>query len=624
VNNEGKTVWVSTARAGNGAPPEYAVSPDGRRAAFASSRSGLEAIYVRGVGGSDANARRVGTMARAPVWLDASTLLFQNTRPGRGGLYKMDVPLAEVAELATPRLWFEKDGEAAIAPDGQSVCVAARDEHLGNTQLYLLAIDGSGARVVPQTVGARRPCFSPEGDAIFFDAPAPREEGTSSNQPSTQPTARVIWTVPLLSAPPAAQLTAVRATKTGELEILGTAFSEAGVALDVRLELGAGDLADDTDAQSAAHWKKLDTRPVPIHGGVLASWRPIDLSDHATWTLRLTVTDADGDRAQSTLPFSWPLETSGMDVVAPPLFATERERYGLGSEAPATPTASTPPAAPAVVPPVAPVRTLERAAVPVIATADIPAIAALPAPAAVTRSARSLVVAPVEAEARPVPSGHLLPAPAAALPSKATPRQTNVAIVVAPVTAAPHKAGAPAARPHASTPARRPVRLAQAQPPAAKPRPRIEARAQMQTAPEPTPAAEDSGKRPGGIPSRMKAGSSVPVTVMLRNTGSRSWSSTGDSPVRLIYRWVDAKTNIRHRWAVKWLSETVPPGKSTQMKFDLAAPTRAGDFILTYALVRLNPQVYDGKKYTPPPTKTNDHRWPGEFGAVSFRVQVTP
>jgi hypothetical protein len=122
----------------------------------------------------------------------------------------------------------------------------------------------------------------------------------------------------------------------------------------------------------------------------------------------------------------------------------------------------------------------------------------------------------------------------------------------------------------------------------------------------------------------MTVGSSVPVTVILRNTGSRVWSSTGDSPVRLIYRWVDAKTNIRHRWAVKWLRETVPPGKSTQLKFDLAAPTRAGDFILTYALVRLNPQVHDGKKYTPPPTKTTDHRWPGEFGAVSFRVQVTP
>lgn len=136
--------------------------------------------------------------------------------------------------------------------------------------------------------------------------------------------------------------------------------------------------------------------------------------------------------------------------------------------------------------------------------------------------------------------------------------------------------------------------------------------------------AREAPKNDGGIPSQMESGASVPVTVVLRNTGSRSWSSNGESPVRLIYRWVSADNNIRYRWAVHWLQEVVQPGKSTRMKFDLIAPSAEGRFILTYALVRLNGQNYDGKTYKPPATKAKDHRWPGEFGAVSFRITVVP
>ena len=127
-----------------------------------------------------------------------------------------------------------------------------------------------------------------------------------------------------------------------------------------------------------------------------------------------------------------------------------------------------------------------------------------------------------------------------------------------------------------------------------------------------------------GIPSRMKTGSSTQVAVTLRNTGSRSWSSTGPSPVRLVVRWVNTATNSRSSWAVHWLRGTVEPGESTDISFPLKAPGRAGTYTLTYALVRLNDKIYDGKKYTPPPPNAPDHSWPGEFGAVNFEIQVTP
>jgi hypothetical protein len=359
--------------------------------------------------------------------------------------------------------------------------------------------------------------------------------------------------IPLVSTPPAAQLVEVRQAAGGGAEIYGTAFSEAGRALDVQLEIGR---SADAGADAEMNWKKIETRPAPIHGGVLALWQPTAADQHANLQLRLTVTDADGDRAQSTLSFNWPPAPLAVsNPTPPPLFATQPELYGLGTALPASP-----------------------------ATA---------------------------ADAMPLRSQTLpLPAPSEGVPA---PRVTG-ALRLAPVSPSP-ALPAPGAR---SMRAQVPVRVLNR--PQAAPRPQpMKAQAAKKAPPRKMQASPDSG----GIPAVMKASSSVPVTVVLRNTGSRSWSSSGSSPVRLIYRWVDARTNIRHYWAVKWLRETVPPGASTRLKFDLKAPTRAGDFVLTYALVRLNSQNYDGHKYLPPPAQSEDQRWPGEFGAVSFRIKVT-
>ncbi len=143
-------------------------------------------------------------------------------------------------------------------------------------------------------------------------------------------------------------------------------------------------------------------------------------------------------------------------------------------------------------------------------------------------------------------------------------------------------------------------------------------------APIPLQAGKTAAKASRGIPSRMKAGTSTQVAVTLRNTGSRGWSSTGSSPVRLIVRWVNTATNSRTSWSVHWLGKTVQPGQSADVAFPLKAPGRSGKYTLTYALVRLNDRVYDGKKYTPPPSNAQDHRWPGEFGAVDYEIQVAP
>jgi hypothetical protein len=457
----------------------------------------------------------------------------------------------------TPRLFFEKSGEVAVAPDGHSICIAARDARGQNTQLYLLAADGSGARAIAGTRDARRPCFSASGDEIYFDAPAPRSE----NRASASPTLRVIWMLPLLKTPPAALLTEVRPADDGAMAIYGTAFSEAGGMLKVQLAISR--VADGDDAERK--WTTLETLPPPIHNGVLAQWKPTFPDQKASYELRLGVTDADGDLAESALNFTWPpAHLTAEQAIAPPLFATQPERYGLEKAAPL----------------------------------------AVPAPTSVAVSPPPVV-----------PSRSLLP-----LPAPPVPRSAHVA-------SAPRIA--PTIRPATETPVRvvnRVPIVRAAHPPLSRPLKSRPTKAPPVKSPpvQKTPRKAQAQPNSGGIPSQMKANSSVPVTVVLRNTGSRSWSSTGESPVRLVYRWVDVRTNTRHYWAVKWLSETVPPGGSTHLKFDLKAPTRAGNFVLTYALVRLDVRTYDGKKYLPPPARSEDQRWPGEFGAVSFDVEVMP
>ena len=621
--------WLASPQPGAYEEFSSAISPDGKRLAFVSRRAGLEAIYLQAVGRKNAAASRVVTLARNPCWLNTSTLLFENTRPGHAGLYRVDIARYENNSLAAPQLIFEKGGEAAVSPDGATICIAARDESLKDTQLYLLAAEGSGARAIAETGGARRPCFSLNGDAIYFDAPAPREESKkdSKSTPATGDSSRVIWMLPLVSTPPAAQLTELRETKSGEIEIIGTAFSQAAGRLDTKLEIAEGDAAN---GPAPVNWKRIDTRPSPIHGGVLAAWQPFPMQPDSTWTLRLTATDSEGDRAQGTMVFNWPLNTSLNDdsIILPPLFATRRERFGLG-DAPEAAPENRPEVVPETVAPVVatPVEVAPGQKTP---TREVPepltAIAQLPratVPAVTVHPPRNPAVSTPHVEVAPrvapltKPSVQLLPLPAAPEPQPARKPVPVTKPVIQP-TPAPKPKPTPTPKP---TPKPTP-----ASKPAPKPTPAPTPKPKPKPTPTPTPAPQQQPKKNlGGIPSQMKAGSSVPVTVILKNTGSRSWSSTDNTaPVRLIYRWVDAKKGTRMRWAIHWLRAVVPPGGSTRLKFTLAAPPRAGDFILTYSLVRLNPQIYDGRRYTPPPSQSRDHAWPGEFGAVSFRIQVTP
>ena len=120
-----------------------------------------------------------------------------------------------------------------------------------------------------------------------------------------------------------------------------------------------------------------------------------------------------------------------------------------------------------------------------------------------------------------------------------------------------------------------------------------------------------------GTPAVMKVGESVPVTATLRNTGKQTLASHGSQPVRLIYRWINADTGSRNRWALTWLRQPLSPGGSTQLAFNLTAPPRPGRYRLIYSLLRLN-----STEYEPPPFQARQDRWPGEFGTITYAVEV--
>jgi hypothetical protein len=563
---------------------QRAFSPDGKTVAFVSQRSGQSVIYVVAASdfGRQERARRIASSAQSPAWLDGSTLLFESTNAGRGGLFRVAIAGDEKSH-PEPQLLFSRGGESAVSSDGQTICVAAKMENSDTTQLYLLSADGSGARAIVQTEGARRPCFAPDGTAIFFDAPAPGvTEGGS--------TPRVLWTVPLTSAPPTAQLFFVRPDKNGDAEIIGTVFSSDAGHVQSHIEFWPG---EETEFATRPQFT-LPVKTTPVHNAPLVTWPLPRNGAPREWTLRLRATDEVGQSTQSTMTFLWPpAQTLQPIPVAPTpepqiIKTTTVKQPVVAAPVEAKPNApSSSQPTPVATPPVTPF-------FPSPATTNAPKAGGAQTPKF------SDVLADLPAPALPA-------APGAA--KKNLPR-------VPPVKVASRAGSTPATgAPAAMTPVRR--SLPQAPAKKAPPKKPVEKPQPPKTPPQKAPA-----KNSGGIPSQMQAGSSTSVEVTLRNTGTRSWSSTGDSPVRLLVRWVRADSKTRHRWAIKWLRSTVAPGQSTTAKIDLDAPSTPGRYILTYSLVRLSPEIYDGKNYKPPPATAADTRWPGEFGAVSFVIDV--
>ena len=335
-----------------------AVAPDGARAAYISDRGGLESIYFLSLLGNrrTPDVRRVVSFARHPFWLDATTLVYESTRPGSAGLYRV----AFDDGVSAPQLLWQRGGQGAASADGTKLCVSSTNRTRGS-QLFMLAADGSGARAVAGTDGASAPSISPDGTAILFEAPA--------NEKSTPQFGRTLWLLPMLHVLPTAILSEARALRLPApaygLEIRGTIFSQGDAA--PRVSLAWGETPQDEGAEPS-RWNEIPVERAPVNNGRLALWTPP--SARGEWTLRLSVTDSDGDSALTFLPVTLPLE----DVKDPTarIFGTPppgtNPSPGMPLNPPVVPLPILPPpalpprpAAPtaAPIPPAAPVRRTE-------------------------------------------------------------------------------------------------------------------------------------------------------------------------------------------------------------------------------------------------------------------------
>ncbi|HEX8550114.1 MAG TPA: hypothetical protein VF681_01030 [Abditibacteriaceae bacterium] len=219
------------------------------------------------------------------------------------------------------------------------------------------------------------------------------------------------------------------------------------------------------------------------------------------------------------------------------------------------------------------------------------------------------VVLPLAASVNQVAPPIFAASPVAALPLPALPPAPGAPVEPSPSMPrdrAPEGSTPPPPIAPAPIPAPRPVPTPR---PVPKPRPAL---------PAPTNGSDAAVVTVSGIPYEVKAGETMSLSASLRNTGRNGWKTNGDSPVRLLVRWHDARTKTRTRWAIRWLRADVAPGATGKLDFSIPAPPRAGEYILRFSLVRTG---RDG--YTPPPwSQTATERYPGEFGVATTTMPV--
>jgi hypothetical protein len=108
------------------------------------------------------------------------------------------------------------------------------------------------------------------------------------------------------------------------------------------------------------------------------------------------------------------------------------------------------------------------------------------------------------------------------------------------------------------------------------------------------------------LPARLRAGELYRASIVVRNAGPACWSSQGQLPVRLSYRWLadgdpllsvsSLRTNLPHQ---------VEPGHMVRLRAWLLAPAQPGSYTLEWDIVR------------------EGDAWFGDVGSETLRQVVT-
>ena len=145
-------------------------SPDGRRLAFVSDRSGgqLDVFVGDALGKEAVNISNEPGQQTDPAWSPDGRHLAYASRPV--GASAHDIVIAEADGRNPRRLEFAGSDERAPAfsPDGRSI--AFESDRSGTPEIHVASLDGTGLRSLTPKVASRRPSWGPDGRIVFESA----------------------------------------------------------------------------------------------------------------------------------------------------------------------------------------------------------------------------------------------------------------------------------------------------------------------------------------------------------------------------------------------------------------------------------------------------------------------
>jgi Tol biopolymer transport system component len=153
-----------------GPGPSPAWSPDGRKIAFISNRTGTSEIYVMNADGSGQRRLTRNTASEfAPVWSPDGTKIAFERRRGDHWAYNDDIYVMNADGSGLRKLTHSPadDFGAVWSPDGRKIFfVSQRD---GEDEIYVMNADGSGQRNLTRNrANDSAPTVSPDGRTIAF------------------------------------------------------------------------------------------------------------------------------------------------------------------------------------------------------------------------------------------------------------------------------------------------------------------------------------------------------------------------------------------------------------------------------------------------------------------------
>jgi serine/threonine-protein kinase len=152
----------------NGLDYSPALSPDGKRIAFASQRAGGIDLFVMNADGTDqrqlTNLTALGLGAHEPTWSPDSKRIAFNTRVKQIDIWAINADGTRLVKLTNDPAGARSP---AWSPDGRKIAYVTRRD--GHADIFVMNADGSNpVRLTVNEFGDNHPAWSPDGRRIAF------------------------------------------------------------------------------------------------------------------------------------------------------------------------------------------------------------------------------------------------------------------------------------------------------------------------------------------------------------------------------------------------------------------------------------------------------------------------